>query len=289
MKPILRALRVDNYIKNTVILLPGVFGAKIFQSNILGYTLLSIVLFSLLSSGIYLINDLADQKEDRVHPKKRFRPVASGEVSLSLAITAALFLLSTASIGAYLWLPKAALQLFVAYIALNFFYTFFLKKIVLIEFFTIAIFFELRLFLGGIIADTPPSHWLILTTFFLAVLIALGKRRDDLLLFEQTGALTRRSTDSYNRVYLDSLLTIFASSLVLIYVLYTISEPVMTRFSPYFYTTNIFVLLGLSRYLQQLFVKCNSGNPIHLLLKDRYIQFCVLAWVVLVLYFIYVV
>lgn len=289
MKPILRALRVDNYIKNTVILLPGVFGAKIFQSSIIGYTLLSIVLFSLLSSGIYLINDLADQKEDRIHPKKRFRPVASGEVSLSLAITASLFLLSTASIGAYLWLPKAALQLFVAYIALNFFYTFFLKKIVLIEFFTIAIFFELRLFLGGIIADTPPSHWLILTTFFLAVLIALGKRRDDLLHFEQTGALTRRSTDSYNRVYLDSLLTIFASSLVLIYVLYTISEPVMTRFSPYFYTTNIFVLLGLSRYLQQLFVKSNSGNPIHLLLKDRYIQFCVLVWVVLVLYFIYVV
>lgn len=289
MKPILRALRVNNYIKNTVILLPGVFGAKIFQSNIIGCILLSIVLFSLLSSGIYLINDLADQKEDRVHPKKRFRPIASGEVSLSLAITASLFLLSTASIGAYLWLPKAALQLFVAYIALNFFYTFFLKKIVLIEFFTIAIFFELRLFLGGIIADTPPSHWLILTTFFLAVLIALGKRRDDLLLFEQTGALTRRSTDSYNRVYLDSLLTIFASSLVLIYVLYTISEPVMTRFSPYFYTTNIFVLLGLSRYLQQLFVKSNSGNPIHLLLKDRYIQFCVLVWVVLVLYFIYVV
>jgi 4-hydroxybenzoate polyprenyltransferase len=243
----------------------------------------------LLSSGIYLINDLADQKEDRLHPKKRFRPVASGEVSLAFAISASLFLLSAASIGAYLWLPKAALQLFVAYIALNFFYTFFLKKIILIEFFTIAIFFELRLFLGGIIADTPPSHWLILTTFFLAVLIALGKRRDDILLFEQTGALTRRSTDAYNRVYLDSLLTIFASSLVLIYVLYTISEPVMTRFSPYFYTTNIFVLLGLSRYLQQLFVKSNSGNPIHLLLKDRYIQFCVLMWVVLVLYFIYVV
>jgi 4-hydroxybenzoate polyprenyltransferase len=289
MKPFLRALRVDNYIKNTVILLPGVFGAKIFQSNIIGCALLSILLFSLLSSGIYLINDLADQKEDRLHPKKRFRPVASGEVSLAFAISASLFLLSAASIGAYLWLPKAALQLFVAYIALNFFYTFFLKKIILIEFFTIAIFFELRLFLGGIIADTPPSHWLILTTFFLAVLIALGKRRDDILLFEQTGALTRRSTDAYNRVYLDSLLTIFASSLVLIYVLYTISEPVMTRFSPYFYTTNIFVLLGLSRYLQQLFVKSNSGNPIHLLLKDRYIQFCVLMWVVLVLYFIYVV
>lgn len=287
MKPILRALRVDNYIKNIVILLPGVFGAKIFESSIFWPVLLSMLLFSLLSSGIYLINDLADREEDRLHPQKKFRPVAAGDISLSVAIVASLVLLSTASIGAYIWLPKAALQLFVAYIALNLFYTFLLKKIVLIEFFTVALFFELRLFIGGIIASAPPSHWLILTTFFLAVLIALGKRRDDLLLFEQTGTLTRRSMNSYNRVYLDSLLTIFASSLVLIYVLYTISDPVMTRFSPYFYFTNLFVLLGLSRYLQQLFVKSNSGNPIHLLLKDRYIQVCVLSWIMLVMYFIY--
>jgi len=282
-----KLLRVDNWTKNILIFFPCFFGKKFMDLSIIYHLLIAAGIFCLLSSCAYIINDLIDAPLDRNHPDKKKRPIAANEISATNAIVILIILLLSVFVASYLLLPKLLWWLLFAYLFLNLLYSFFLKHLVIIDIFAIAIFFEIRLFYGGFAADITISHWLVLTTFFLASLIALGKRRDDVILQETNGMNTRTSVKHYNQIFLDTMVIITSSLLVFIYIVYSVSDWVLSNFGEYFYLSDLFVIVGLSKYLHIIFVDKQSGNPIKILMKDRFILICVILWALSIFYFIY--
>ncbi len=280
-------LRIDNWIKNIVIFFPCFFGRMLLNIPLFLELISSAVIFCLMSSCVYIINDLKDAPLDRNHPLKKFRPIAAHQISAYKASSVLILLLFLTLILAFFFLNKTCIFILGVYFFLNLMYSFWLKNLILIDIFAIAVFFELRLFFGGAVAQISISHWLVLTTFFLATLIALGKRRDDMILQIGNEVRTRASVKYYTKLYLDTMITITSSLLVFIYMIYSVSDWVISNFGIYFYCSDIFVILGLSKYLHIVLVENKSGDPIRILFKDRFILACVILWILSVFCFIY--
>ncbi|MFC3868292.1 UbiA prenyltransferase family protein [Helicobacter equorum] len=169
----------------------------------------------------------------------------------------------------------------VLYVIINTLYSLWLKNIAIIDVFVIACGFVLRLWVGAICFDIPLSHWIVIVTFLLALFLALAKRRDDCILLERSGYKMRQNIESYNRVFLDVAMSVSASIVMVAYIFYSIDEEVIQRFgTDKLYFTSIFVLLGIFRYLQITFVYKRSSSPSKILLKDRFLQISILAWLI---------
>lgn len=240
--------------------------------------------FSFIASAIYCINDIKDVETDRNHPKKCHRPIASGAVSVRLAtaITVILVALSYGIIFIELkskvWESAGIISL---YFLLNLAYSFKLKQYAIIDVFIISLGFVLRLALGGVVCKIWLSPWIICLTFLLALFLAFAKRRDDVLLHEKSGIVARKNIVRYNSDFLNQTLGILASITMVCYIMYSVSPDVETRLgSSYIYITSIFVLAGILRYLQLAIVDSRSGSPTKLLMKDRFIQTCILLWII---------
>lgn len=269
-------LRSHQYIKNLFIFAPIFFSFEFTLNNTV-LTLLVFVVFSILASSIYIFNDLLDIEEDKKHPTKKFRPLASGRVSKQNAII--LFLiLSVASLGVSFFVSIHLFMVLLVYFALNIAYSLGLKHITLVDIFIIATGFVLRLFAGASIIDTYLSMWIIIVTFLLALFLALAKRRDDVLLSSQ-GKETRKNIDGYNLEFVNASMVLMAGIVVVSYILYTVSPNVMQKFnSDHLYLTTFFVVLGIMRYMQITFVEENSGSPTKIVLKDRSLQITIFLW-----------
>ena len=156
-----------------------------------------------------------------------------------------------------------------------------LKQKAIVDVFLIAVGFVFRLLVGGFATGIWVSHWIILMTFLLALFLAFAKRRDDIVMFEETGVKARQNVDRYNVVFMNQAIGIVASITIVCYIMYTVSVEVIERFnSQYLYITSIFVLAGIIRYLQVTIVDVKSGSPTKVLLKDRFIQLCIVGWVI---------
>ena len=176
----------------------------------------------------------------------------------------------------------------VSYILLNIAYCVRLKQIALVDVFVIATGFVLRVFAGGFATGIYLSHWIILMTFLLALFLAFAKRRDDVVIYEDTGVIARKNVNRYNLDFMNQAITIVASITMVCYILYTVSPEVIERFdSPYVYITSIFVLAGIIRYLQLTIVDVKSGSPTKILMKDLFIQLCIVGWVCVFITIIY--
>ena len=224
------------------------------------------------------MNDYKDVGSDRLHPNKKNRPLASGSVSnieaTILAIT--LIFISFIIINS---LNLKATYILLGYILMNIAYSFYLKHIAILDVSIIASGFVLRLFLGSIATGVTLSMWIVVMTFLLAIFMALAKRRDDFLIYQSTGKKMRKAIDGYNLQFLDTVIVIMASIVIVAYVMYTTSIEVMARVnSEYLYLTTLFVLLGIMRYLQIVFVFEKSGSPTSIVLKDRFIQLVIVGW-----------
>jgi 4-hydroxybenzoate polyprenyltransferase len=240
-------------------------------------TSLAFFLFSLIASSIYIINDLVDIEEDRQHPEKQYRPLASGRISRTVALLISTGLVLTALIVAF-FLNVQLVAILLAYYILNIFYSFKLKHIVIIDICTIAVGFILRIFAGAIAADVSISMWLILMTFLLALFLGLAKRRDDVLLAEQ-GRDTRKNIDGYTIQFVDSTMTLMAGVIIVSYIQYTISKDVMARLqTENLYLTSFFVILGIMRYMQVTIVESASGSPTKIVLTDTFLQITIFLW-----------
>jgi 4-hydroxybenzoate polyprenyltransferase len=236
------------------------------------------VLFSLAASSIYVLNDYHDIEEDRQHPTKCHRPLASGAVTKPQAILLMLGLWGVVSVGAYLLNPTF-LAIVIAYVFLNMLYSFKLKHIPILDITIIAIGFVLRVFAGAVLIAVTPTMWIVLVTFLLALFLALAKRRDDCLL-AQGGLKTRKNIDGYNLELVNAAMVLMAAVTLVSYIMYTVSPEVVVRFgSDYLYLTALFVIVGILRYMQITFVEENSGSPTKLLLKDRFLQLTLVGWV----------
>jgi 4-hydroxybenzoate polyprenyltransferase len=280
-------LRPYQYTKNLFIFIPPFFAIKLHDMETLESSFFAFISFSLIASAIYILNDWLDRKDDLKHPKKRYRPLASGSVKpLSALILFIICFFSSMYVATHL--PENVLYLLLVYFVMNLFYCISLKHIAILDIATISTGFVLRLFVGAEASSVGLSHWIIVMTFLLALFLSLAKRRDDVLILSSTDKKMRKVVDGYNIRFLDTSMVMTSSILILAYILWSISKDVITRIdSQNLYLTSFFVLLGILRYMQITFVYEKSGNPSKVLLKDTFIKVTVGLWVASFLIIIY--
>ena len=272
-------LRPKHYIKNLFVLAPLFFSGSVLHNDLLIQSLYVFILFSLAASSIYIFNDINDINEDKVHPKKSKRPIASGAVSVTSAsgISFALVFISLA--GSWLMSTELA-YILMAYVILNILYSLGLKHIAILDVSIVSLGFVLRIFAGSVVIASSPSMWIILMTFLLALFLAFAKRRDDVLLLSNHGLITRKNINGYNLEFVNAVMVVMASVTVVAYIFYTTSDSVQARLGfDYLYSTVFFVIIGILRYLQITFVENDSGSPTKKILRDRFLQWTIILWV----------
>lgn len=290
---ILHLIRIEQWVKNAFIFMPLFFDRHLFEWQYWQPSIMAFLSFCFAASGIYCFNDIYDVEIDRHHPTKCKRPIASGSITIKEAyvytifcwfISAVLILVDTYVFGNLtpLW------GIIIIYVLINLAYSTKLKHIPILDVFIIAIGFVLRVFAGGVNAHIDISHWIVLMTFLLALFLAFAKRRDDVVEWVKTGTKHRKGINSYNITFMNQAMTIIASLTMVCYIMYTISDSVIERIgSQYMYITSIFVLAGIIRYLQIAIVDMKSGSPTKILLKDYFIQFCIVGWLMTVAIILY--
>jgi len=275
---LLVSLRPKQWTKNLLLFAGLLFtldqhhSAPQFQHAALGF-----VFFSLLSSVVYLVNDLADRESDRRHPKKCRRPIAAGELSLPLAIAAAIVLSVIGLAGAFaLGIRFGSIALL--YFSLTFAYSFRLKHVVLLDVLVLAAGFVFRAVAGAFVINVSISSWLILCTLMLALFLGLVKRRAELLSTQEAGTMgTRRILEEYSAAMLDQMIVIVASACLMSYALYTVNSPA-AQSHHYLMATIPFVIYGIFRYLYLMHRHSLGESPDTVLLEDRPMLINILLW-----------
>lgn len=275
-RQIFKLLRTQQYIKNFFVFAPLLFSFT-FEPKQLLNSLLAFGLFCMVASSIYVLNDLMDIAEDRQHPTKKNRPLASGAVNTSTAYLL-IAILGVGSLALSLIISPPLFAVLLGYFTLNVCYSLGLKHIAIIDIFIIAVGFVLRLFAGNVFLPHSLSMWIIIITFLLAIFLAIAKRRDDVLLAQQ-GQKTRKNVDGYNLEFVNAAMTFMSAVIIVCYIQYSISPAVVERIgSPHLYLTSIFVILGILRYMQLTFVENKSGSPTKIVVQDRFLQITIAVW-----------
>lgn len=266
---LVEALRPYQWVKNLLVFAPLVFARRLGAAESLLQACLAFVSFSLVASGIYILNDLHDLENDRRHPKKRSRPIASGRLPRSAAL-AALLACTLVGLGLAAW--RGFLLLPLAYWCVNLLYSWRLKHVVILDAMCIAAGFLLRVYAGGVAIGVPVSGWLTLCTFFVALLLAFCKRRAELVLLGERSAGHRRALEDYSPGFLDQMIAPLGALTVLAYAAYTTSPEAARNFGPerahLLVFTVPFVVYGIFRYLFLVHMRGEGGDPTRLLLRD---------------------
>jgi 4-hydroxybenzoate polyprenyltransferase len=287
LRALIKTLRPKQWTKNMFVFAALVFDGKLFQRGPLLRTVAGFVLFCLISSTVYVINDLVDIEKDRQHPIKRHRPLASGRLSPRAAILAAV-LIAMVCLPLAVWLDWAFGLVAIGYVALMIPYSFWLKNIVIIDVMTIAAGFVLRVVAGVTLVHVVRfSPWLYVCTTLLALFLAVGKRRHELFLLQGNANGHRAILSEYSMQLINEMISILVSTTIIAYSLYTFSAPNLPT-NHLMMLTIPFVLFGLFRYLYLLHVKNEGGAPEDIVVKDRPMMAALGLWglaVVLVLYF----
>jgi len=270
--------RPQEWVKNTFVFAPLFFSQNLLNSDLLAKSFLAFGYFCLASGGVYLINDICDRDRDKNHPQKSGRPIASGALSVPVATTAAIVLLSTAMIGGLLVNVPLGVITF-SYVALNIAYSNWLKHVVILDVFSIAAGFVLRVVAGAVLIDVMISHWLLICTMLLALFLGFSKRRYELVNLTNNASLHRRVLAEYDPLFLDMMIGIVTSVTVVAYVLYTISNETVQKFhTDKLLLTVPFVLYGIFRFLYQVYHKNGGGDPSRTLVTDRSLLLNILLW-----------
>lgn len=285
-RSLLKTMRPKQWVKNVVVFAPLVFDGKLFDPLLLLHTTVAFVLFCLISSSVYLINDLADIENDRLHPKKRTRPLAAGELAPSVAVAAAVALI-VVCIPVALWLDSGFFLILYSYLGLMIAYSFYLKNLVIIDVLVIAAGFVLRVAGGvAVVSVERFSPWLYLCIAVGALFLGFGKRRHELVLLENGADSHRAILAEYTLPLLDQLIGLVTSTLVVFYSLYTFSA-VNLPANHAMMLTIPFVLYGLFRYLYLIHVKKLGGAPDELVFKDKPMFATGVLWVLAVVLVLY--
>jgi 4-hydroxybenzoate polyprenyltransferase len=284
---LVESLRPAQWVKNGFVFAALIFSRGLLDWHRTGRVAAAALLFCLISGAGYLFNDVLDADEDRQHPVKRSRPVASGRLSARLAASLAALLALAALAGA--WMLDGEFFLVTAsYAVLNGLYSLYLKRVMLLDVFVIAAGFVLRVLGGGVVIHVEISAWLIVCTTLLALFLALTKRRHELVLLGRNASDHRPILAHYSPYFLDQLIGIVTASTLMSYALYTLSADVATKFPGKRLELTIpFVLFGIFRYLYLVHQTSEGGNPTRLLLTDRVLLTVVLMWAVVVVLVIY--
>ncbi len=280
-------MRIKQWIKNSFVLAPLVFDGKLFEFLLFDRALLAVLCFCLASSSVYLLNDLVDIEKDRQHPRKRLRPLASGQLDPRLAaVTALLFaVLSVLGMGLMDVWAAAVVAL---YLVQNLAYSFYLKNLVIIDVMTIAAGFVLRVVAGVLVVDVQNfSPWLYVCVTLVALFMGFGKRRHEIALLEGDAAMHRASLDHYTLPFLDQIIGLVTTSALVSYTLYSFeAETALVQGGKMLFTVP-FVFYGILRYLYLIHVKKLGGAPEDLILQDKPFFASIALWVLALIVVIY--
>ena len=281
------SLRPDQWTKNLIVFAALIFAVKLLDPAALANASAAFLIFCALSGAVYLINDVSDREQDRLHPLKRARPIASGELSPGTALTAAVVLSVAALASAYSLRPAFAVAA-AAYLSLFVVYTRSLKHVVVLDVMTIAIGFVLRAVAGGLVINVHISNWLLVCTMLGALFLGLAKRRHEITLLAEGAKGHRRILEEYDPYLLDQMIGVVAAATMVAYIIYCASPETHALFgTEWLVLTTPFPIYGLFRYLYLVHRKAGGGNPSDMLLQDRPLQACVLLWGITAIVIIY--
>jgi len=285
---ILKSMRPYQWTKNLFVFAPLIFSQNIFNAPYLFKTILAFAIFCLLSGAVYIWNDLRDIEEDKLHPVKSQRPLASGRLGkMPAAVAFALF--SLVGLGCAVLLNSTFFILALVYLFLQILYSAWLKHVVILDVLLIAAGFLLRVSAGGVVILVDISEWLLICTFLLALFIALSKRRHELVFLKEIAGSHRPILQEYSPYLLDQMISVVTASTVVSYCLYTISEETVAKFgSSRLVCTVPFVLYGIFRYLYLIHKKGEGGSPEVLILKDKPFLAGILLWITSAVIILYV-
>jgi len=281
-------LRLHHWPKNLFIFIPAFFAGVITNAPIITLLIQGFFCFSLVSSAVYVVNDYRDREKDRLHPVKKNRPLASGQVAPVLAIGIVIVLLTIALPWSFFLNYYFGLSL-MSYLVLNLLYSLGLKNIAILDTLIVSSGFLLRTLSGGWLAEVTISQWLVIMVFLLSFFLATAKRRDDLILFQNGQAPLRKSSEGYTLEFINTILSVLAGVIIVSYLMYTISDEVVHRLhTPHLYVTALFVFAGLIRFLQITMVENRSGSPMRIFLTDVFIQTTIVLWILCFFIVIYI-
>lgn len=284
---ILRLLRVKDWIKNFFIFIPLIFSKNLFVIKPSFKATLGFLFFSLVSSIVYIFNDIKDIEVDRKHPKKKNRPIASGAISIRQAQFIVGILILMLILLSY-FLNFDSLIVAIGYVILNIFYSLYLKHIVIVDVFCIAAGFVLRVIYGAVVINVPTSSWLMLTTMFLSLFLALSKRYSEMVNLGDNTTYTRKVLNDYSISYLIQMITIVATATILCYALYTVSEKTVQTFhTDNMIFTTPFVVFGLFRYLYLINKKKAGESPSDAIYKDFTMFMNIILYLLVSIFLIY--
>lgn len=280
-------MRPAQWVKNLFVFAALLFAQKFFDSLLLLKTFVAFIAFCILSGALYLLNDVLDRKEDKLHPKKSNRPIASGKVSKELALAVFVVLSLMALLLAFYINWKFFIAALV-YCLLQIAYSLRLKHVVILDVFIVAAGFVIRVVAGGLVIEVPLSSWLLICTLLLSLFLALSKRRHEILLLEGLASEHRPILKEYSSYLLDQMIAVVTASTLIAYCLYTISGETVEKFG----TTNLvfsapFVLYGIFRYLYLVHQRGKGGSPESLILKDKPLLIDIILWIGTIVFVLY--
>jgi 4-hydroxybenzoate polyprenyltransferase len=283
---VLTSLRPRQWFKNLFLFAGLVFGQQLFTPAV--WTAVgAFLVFCGLSGAVYLLNDVADRDKDRRHPEKRFRPIAAGRLAPRHAVAAAVLLI-VAGLAAAAWLSRPFALVGIAYVGLLTAYSAWLKHLVIIDVLVVALGFVLRAVAGAVAIGVVISGWLLICTILLALFLALGKRRHEVLTLEAGAPSHRPILAEYSAGLLDQMIAVVTASTVTAYALYTMSPETVAKFQTTLLPVTLpFVLYGIFRYLYLLYCRQLGGNPSEIVLRDRALLVNTLLWLGSVIVIVY--
>jgi len=273
-------MRPKQWMKNLFMFAGILFSQNLFNFPLLLKSILAFFIFCLISGSTYVMNDIADLKEDRHHPLKSQRPLASGRLRVSYALWWLIFI-SLFSLGVSFKLSPLFFLVALSYFMLQLAYSISLKHMVILDVFAIACGFVLRVVAGAVVIDVQISSWLLICTILLSLFLGLSKRRHELVVLEGGAPTHRKVLGEYSPYLLDQMISVVTASTVVAYALYTMSEETIEKFgSKNLVFTVPFVLYGIFRYLYLIHQKGAGGNPESILVTDKPLMIAILLWVI---------
>ena len=287
LKQILISMRPKQWTKNVILFAALIFSQNLFHGQNFLRVLEAFILFALLSGSVYIFNDLVDIEKDKCHPKKSQRPLASGKLKPTSAIIASILIGITSLVFSFLLDIRFGMVV-LSYLVLQLAYTFSLKHIIILDVFSVAMGFVLRVLAGAVVIDVPISMWLLVCTMLLALFLSFCKRRHELVNLEGEAVNHRKSLKEYSPYLLDQMIAVVTASTLISYALYTMSAETVQKFG----TTNLkytipLVLFGIFRYLYLIHQKDEGGNPESIILKDKPMILNVCIYVLMVALILY--
>jgi 4-hydroxybenzoate polyprenyltransferase len=281
------SLRPHQWTKNLVVFAALALSKHLFEAGPLLRSIAAFFVFCGLSGSVYLLNDVTDVERDRLHPRKKNRPIASGAVSVRTAIVAAL-LLSGLSLGGAWALSAQFAVCAVAYLVLNIAYSFSLKNVMIVDVLCLSMGFVLRAVGGAELLSVEISDWLLVCTFLLALFLSFSKRRHELTSLNHSASEHRRILAEYSPYLLDQMISVVTASCLMAYVFYTLARETRDKYQTDHLSWTIpFVLYGIFRYLYLVHQKEQGGSPTDILLTDRPLLIDVALWVVTIVLIVY--